>query len=361
MNRMSVLPIAELCPTAAELSERFGSGRAAAMGRAHHAYCHDPKSHETKVAFAGLTEAEQEQVKTWKVPTDVTLPDGHVLRYATAQKELTVALDEQCEYVDVCPKCLGKGRHMMGQGNVACLECMGRGPSALTVGHIDMGWVWRDTAYVGDIKKSEWTTANGPLSLQLQSYGLAFARKTGCDYFVTGIFGAIEGAWDWSAPVDVSWQSEELPGLESRIVHAATNRGGEACLGPHCRDCFARHHCPDQLLPGAGLAAAAEGALAPYTTPGGITKDNAAELLARYQAAKDLLGNVKSALEAWAAQNGGIEAGDKVWREVMSQGKSKTEIDTRQLELDHPELCQKYYSTYKTKPRSMGFRWTNKR
>jgi hypothetical protein len=204
------------------------------MGRVFHATCADPKGDY-------LTELTTEEAKTvcqWRKPVDAPLDNGIVLKYEDAEKEIEVCLDEYGDYTDDPEK-------------------------ALVIGHLDMAWVLDGTAYIGDIKKSEWTT-EGPETLQLHSYGMAYAQKHDCDNYVLGIWAAIEGRWTWSNQLfDLTLGAAST---WAKIARAASNEG-EAVTGPHCRSCYARLHCPEHCLP----AALASTDLAPVAEGGELT------------------------------------------------------------------------------------------
>ena len=236
MIRMSGLPAAEKCGASAALSSEHASGRPAAMGKAFHA-----KLAGTPDAFrllGALAYQEREEVGTWKTPTTVEV-NGAILDYESATKEHEVGLDAFGNYTD-------------------------DKASALAWGHLDFAWVrevpvgdgqMMRIAYVADIKKSVWTTPDGPYSLQLHGYGYAFAKKVGADAYCTGIWGAKEGRWIWSVDI-VQLDGPMADEIFERIVFADTPR--EASTGPHCQQCFGRMHCPQYGLPAVVRNALAE-------------------------------------------------------------------------------------------------------
>ena len=71
MTRMSSLPIAEKCGTAAALSARHGSGRPAAMSKAFHAKC--AGSPEAFRLIGALSHAERDEIAEWKMPADAVV------------------------------------------------------------------------------------------------------------------------------------------------------------------------------------------------------------------------------------------------------------------------------------------------
>lgn len=225
MRRMSSLPMAAFCGPSADLSQKHGAGRAAALSSAFHARC--AKSHDAERLLSRLTEDEREELDTWHTPPDIEV-EGALLKYENAEKELTVGLD----------------RFGFFSTDEHCM----------TLGHLDFAWVkWAEyqktkTAYVADIKKSRWTTPDGPDSLQLHAYARAYAMLRGCDSYVTGIWAAEDGIWMWSNEV-VSLDSERAEAIWDRIFYAATNSGSEFATGPHCSSCYARLHCPEYAVP----------------------------------------------------------------------------------------------------------------
>lgn len=357
INRMSSLPVAERCGAAGELLQTTGSGRSAVMSSAFHAVASGSPEADEKLML--LTADERAEIARWSAPVDVTI-EGATLRYQDADKELLVAIDEYGDFCEPCPTCLGQG----SISSTPCSECDATGardggPCPITVGHLDFAWCVRehDSVYVGDIKRSHFTTAEGPLSLQLLAYGTAYAAKMRCTKLHTAIWSATEHSYDWSHAIDLSSWSGEREEILRRIRFASKNRG-KASPGPHCSECYASGHCPEHLLPGADLAAASDGALEPYTEPGGITPETAPALLHRYIAAKELLAKAKSALELYADQHGGIACEDKVWRRVVSRSGCER-LNTKRLKQDHPELVASYVE--QSGPRNMGYRFTNKR
>jgi hypothetical protein len=144
---------------------------------------------------------------------------------------------------------------------------------------------------VADIKKSVWTTPDGPDSLQIHAYGRAFAKKTDCVAYCTGIWAAKEGRWIWSTEI-VLLDGPSGQATWERIAHAASNTG-EASTGSHCGSCYARLHCAEYLLP-----AVVASALATEVASGGLAADaDAARLLAWADRAEDLAGRVRDNLK----------------------------------------------------------------
>lgn len=212
-NRMSALGVTEYCGLAGILGSRYGAGRSAAMGQAFHARI-------SGAPAPRLTEEEQAIVDSWPLPVETEAADGTKLRVADAERELEVKLD------------LGGG-----------LEC---------VGHLDCAWVVNlqrmkgedcRVAYVVDFKKSLWTST-GPTSLQIVTYGLAFARARNADYFSTGVYVADNGEWHWATRA-ISTVSTDAERLLSRASKAALHLSSTGSTGAHCCDCWHRLHCPE--------------------------------------------------------------------------------------------------------------------
>lgn len=326
-HRISSLPIAEFCAQAPRLSEQSGSGRAAAQSSAFHAWCAgDPDADKM---LARLTDDEREQLKAWKMPAPVHVSDEITLYYADAEKEFTVALDERGDYTE-------------------------DDDDALTVGHPDLAWCvevdGQRVVYLVDMKRTSFTSNDGPESLQLHAYCQAYAAKHGADAYVPGEWILEEGQYRWGQMVDC--YSPRAFALMERVLAAAGHSGEQYSTGSHCRSCWGRLQCPAHIVP----VQDPESALAPFSKPDGLNPDNELRAVLSYQAASDLLKQVKDTLEAYAEQRGGIPDGNgKVWRKVSSPGGGST-FDVTRFKKENPQLVEQYQK--KTGPRSLGFRWT---
>lgn len=284
-NRISRLPVAEFCGRSGELDT--GSGRAAAMSSAFHALCEGDDAKAAKL-LALLTADECQTIKTWHKPEKVTFDDGTELTYESAEKETTVGFD-------------ARGRFSLSE-------------SAIAIGHLDMAWRTKNGVYVGDIKKTRWTTLDGPESLQLAGYGFALAAREHVDTFACGLWIAEDGEWHWGKLVDL--ESSEAADLWARVKHAALNTGGDFRTGGHCRSCWSRMRCPAYLVP-----VEETHALAPL---GGhdVTSTQALELLRAYERGKDTLEVVKGFLDEYARRFGiPSEDGKKKYAAVQCQGR----------------------------------------
>lgn len=273
-HRMSSLPIAQFCPKSPGLSQ-VGSGRAAAVSSAVHAlWAGDDRAPSM---LARLTDEEQAEIGNWTRPTDVVV-GTQVLRYADAVKEIEVAIDARGEYVSA------------------------GSPYALSVGHIDFVWILtladgRRIAYVADLKRSEWTTLDGPRSLQLVAYGIAIASRELCDAFVCGIWSLSDSSWEWGDMIECD--SERFRQLSQRVVAAALNTAGDYGMGNHCTGCYGRLRCPAYLLP----PSQAVSELSPFAEGGvPITGENAAYVLLLAKRAADTADAAIDAVKAAAKQ-----------------------------------------------------------
>jgi hypothetical protein len=300
MIRMSHLPMAEKCGQAHALCSQHGAGRPAVMSQAFHAACADTPA--ARHLLAALSPQERDEVATWKKPATVVIDGWCSLDYESADKELEVGLD--------------------AFGDFTAEE-----KSAVSWGHLDFAWVRTSSeakiAFVADIKKSVWTTQDGPESLQLHAYARAYALKHGCQAYVTGIWAAIEGEWLWQKePVWI--ESPEGNALLDRIFHAAQNNG-DANRGDHCRGCFARLHCPEYTL----SAAAAATWLAPFAEgKRELTSEIAAEVKRKLDELKDIHEHVMGDLQE-AVRRGVVvvkdESGQK-WKPVKMPGRKSADM-----------------------------------
>jgi hypothetical protein len=334
-NRMSSLPIAEFCGQAPLLSSA-GSGRPAAMSKAFHAMC--AKSVDASALMARLTEEERAEVATWKKPADVSIPQladpsgNIVLTYEAAEKELEVGLDAQGQY------------------------CAASDPDCVTVGHLDFAWCvevdGQRFAFVADIKRSEFTVSEGPESLQLQAYGLAYASKVGASAFVTGIWGAVEGRW-WWAEGCVEVDSFDALDITQRVLAAAQNVGGDYAMGPHCRGCYGRLRCPAYVI----APSHAAGELAPFTATGAIISgEKAGELLQLTKRVKDMAEKVEGELKERVRRGLVITDGNgKVWRPSQSEGRKSLSKEAMVAAGLDPEQFMAQGKPYET------WRWQVKR
>lgn len=301
-NRCSSLPISQFCGQAPKLSALAGAGRMAIMGRAFHGRC--AGSPDWRVLWERLTKEEQAEVDTWRSPTLCWLKgageDGRdvALNYDYATKEFPLGLLEDGSY------------------------CAKDDPRAVTHGTCDMFWIvptkWGRIAYVPDIKRSEWTVADGPESLQILAYAYAIMSKFDCVGFCAGIWAAKEGTWWWGPVLTWDEHPEELLLILRRIVAAGRNDDPDHAMGSHCRSCYGRTHCPAWLPTGTQVEE-----LAPFAVPGAIvSSEDALRLLILKQRAEDLAERATKLLKEHAAKHPVLnEDGTKKWARVEMQGR----------------------------------------
>lgn len=314
MIRMSQLPISEKCGGASRLAAQHGAGRPAAMSKAFHASCADAPG--SRQLMDALSPSERAEVAKWKRPIDTAVNEWCLLDYASSEKELEVGLDSWGEYtVDAA--------------------------ELLSLGHLDFAWVREvggmRVAFVADIKKSIWTTPDGPDSLQLHAYARAYALKNNCAAYCTGIWAATEGEWMWSKDIVVI-DGPMGRAMWSRIAFAASNTD-EFSMGDHCKNCFARLHCPEYMLP----PAAASTELAPLLgDKSAITSDVAANLILLCKRATDTAKKVVDEIEEMV--NRGelrvFDADGKEFRAVKMPGKES--FDTEKLQTLLPERAHEF-------------------
>jgi hypothetical protein len=123
--------------------------------------------------------------------------------------------------------------------------------------------------------------------------------------------------------------------LWDRIRHAALNTG-EANTGPHCRNCWARLHCPEYLFPAHdrmnAMAAFAEG-----VEP---TSQQVADAYLSAQAMEDIAKRIKDNAKEWARRGGAIVAADGR-KLVMSERQGRETVSVSALRKEAPELAAK--------------------
>lgn len=309
-NRFSALPVSQFCAKSAALN--LGAGRAAAISSCFHAKCAGDE--KWRDMFARLSDEEQEELLDMEYPADLILETGAVISYAAALKEVPLALGEHCS-------ALPKGHQ-----------------DAITEGTMDGAIIHNRIAYVFDIKRSAWTSTEGPRSLQIKGYALAFCalHADEVDGYVTGVWVACDGVWQWDDQI-IYLDSEQCLKDWQRVRAAALNIDGDFATGPHCRNCYARLRCPAYLVP----PDQAHGALAKYLT-GQMTSDDALQLKRTLEAVKDTVEACSDALKAHVDAHGPII--DKEAGKMFAKGpvKGKLALDKKALEADHPQLIQQY-------------------
>lgn len=310
MIRCSALSIARYCGAAPRLAARLNvGGRAAAMSSAFHAKAANVDG--WRVLYENLTEEERSEVDNWVTPEPLEIPGWGVVKYQGARHEAPCGLNKFGGFVEY--------------GD----------PAAITQGTADMVWTVEtvDTGclvVVGDIKKSRFTTSDGPKALQLLAYAYAFAAKYKATAIICAIWISEEKRWQLGDVIDMdsdaaadAWRAVK----SAALAEDAYNTGG------HCRECYSRLQCPAHLLP-----VSDESALAVFAKPGGLTAENAAKAVHVVQAMEDALEAAKDTLKAYAQQHGGIkdEATGRVWKPVMVKGRPS--LHRESLEAAHPGL-----------------------
>jgi hypothetical protein len=339
-NRPSSLPIAQFCAKSPALN--VGAGRAAAMSSVWHARA---AGGDWRDAYNRLTEDEQADIDSWQLPADIILADGVCLRFSEAVKEAECGLDMFANFA------------------------LKADPACLTAGHCDFYWIVNRVLYVGDLKKSEWTTPDGPRSLQLLCYALALAAKHAdeVDYACCGIWHATEGTWEWGETWEVS--GDFALSAWERVRAAALNTDGDFATGPHCRNCYSRTKCPAYLVP----PDQAHGSLVKYLT-GSMTSTDALELKLMLEQVEETAKACKEALKAHVDAHGPIidEAAGKMWSkgEVMANvmdyaslealksevvAQYRTIVNEKAMLAAHPELA----SFKKKVPSHHAYSWRN--
>jgi hypothetical protein len=276
--------------------------------------------------YTRLSNEERAEVDAMKTPATIFLSDGVVLDYESAEKEIPLGLTEVCGYVP-------KGH-----------------PDAMTEGTADLAWIRGRIAYVADIKRSEYTTADGPRSLQVKGYALAFCAKHAADVdgYATGIWAATEGLWSWDETTMLD--SDACFEDWSRVRAAALHIDGDFSRGAHCRGCYGRERCPAYLVDPKG----ANEAITRYMS-GDLDNGRALELLDFIERATATAKTAKEILRGYADARGGVPDGEgKVWKQVSVSG--RVSFDSTTFEKEHPEIAQQYM---RTGADSVQHRWVN--
>ena len=330
-NRFSSLPVAQFCPLAPTLES--ASGRSAIQSSAFHAKCAGDLKRFSELANH-LTPEELSELDSWHCPPDVVLPDGTTLRYQDSEKELRVGLDASLGYCDPDSE-----------------ECVSAGTldGAWTVVHGNTV-----TAYVYDIKRSEYTSQHD--SLQIVGYGYAYASLMKADYLATGIWAAMEGEWSWG-PVMEPYSLGTLD-LEAKLGHAMQNRSDDprsAVRGQHCSSCYGRMRCPEYVMHGVS----ANAWLAPLAD--GHTKllnhEDALRVLLGVKAVEDVAERAKKLLQFYAEVHGGIPdpSTGKVWKPVKTQGRESFDKEAAAADGVDVKKYMKRGKAFST------FRWLNQK
>jgi hypothetical protein len=293
--RPSSLGVAEFCPRSADLSEQSGIGRSAIVSTAWHA-----KLAGNDTLIGELHPDERKEVNTlgspedarleWLESADKPLDEPITLDYVSAEKELHVQVFER--------------------------------DSLITEGTLDFAWVrtvsGRKWAFVADLKRSTWAIPDGPDCLQLAAYGHAYANLRGCDGYTPGLWSGTDSDWTWGTPVDLT--SPEALDLWLRLKRAARNdwrlMTGQPdkqrhVTGAHCGACYGRQRCPEYAL------------LAHDGPVPELTQENAAGLLLRAEALKELADGIKANVKAFSERGGVVKdpSTGKLFLPVVCKGK----------------------------------------
>ncbi len=291
-NRMSSLDLSQYCGLAAQLGEKSAGSRASVAGSAFHACCSDAVDKDDWLMK--LTDEEAQEILGWHRPRplEFVFEDAGVrCDYDDADKEATVALDS-------------KGCH-----------CEEDDPDCITVGHLDMAWAadFHDSklAVIGDIKKSLFTV-DGPDTLQLTAYALAWADKHGCDAYVTAIWGATEGRWLVGKPVSLLDAGDQW----RRVKHAAQNVDERPTMGAHCMKCYGWQRCEAYTM-----VATDPLMLVGMDDDTEITDDNAGIMLEQADRLARVADLTKKRLKLWAQDHPISDGNGKVWKGVQQRGR----------------------------------------
>lgn len=318
---MSSLPVTQFCGQSPVIRARYSgtAERPAVQSSYFHAVCAG-RSEEAARLRAMLPPEELEETEAWHKPQDAVLdyPQGTInLDYASAHKELEVAIRDDGE------------------------PCKADDARVLTVGHLDFAWVreyaGETVAFIADIKRSAWTVTN-PNSLQLLAYGWAFSKDVGATVFVPGIWAATEGTWSWGDWVPMN--AFDNIDLWWRIQHAATN-DGPASIGPHCKNCFARLHCPEWVFPSSERSAGALAILQESALGKEPSAVEMADAVLWAQSVKDVADRVLDNAKEFARRGNKVATADgREFRVTMRQGRETADI--KQLKKDLGDEAQKY-------------------
>ena len=307
-NRPSSLPVARYCGLSPRLGEQHGAGREALLSNVFHAICAG-KQQSVKRQWDGLTQGEQEELLTWKPPTDVTLPGGPTLHYAEAEKEVPCAV----------------------RSNFA--PCRLDDPEAMTGGTLDFRWqvTAKDNTrvvFVADIKRTPWTCPEGPTSPQLLAYCLMSCAELDAEAYCPGLWFATTGEWRWAPKVTRLDSAQAL--TDMRLVKsAALNTDPRPVTGSHCDRCWSRIYCPEYTSP------ANEGLLGPALTQT-LTPENALSALREVHRLSKLCEladeNIKAAMVA------GLkivdETGENEYRTTFQRGRESFAVAEAKKLLD---------------------------
>ena len=331
MHSMSNLPIARFCGMSPVIGKEHGAGRAAVMSNAFHALLADDPDALDKLRL--LTDDEREEIGGWHRPGDCALPDGTALYFESADKEVELALDQE--------------------GNSIPYESEER----LTRGRADFLWLMNHTevkgskaethqwVYVADIKKSQWTTLDGPDSLQVHAAGFAACSKFGAAGYTPGIWHATEGTWAWGEPVDPM----SLDGMELfELIRLAAQSPPEYITGSHCKSCWSRLYCQEYVLPVTNPTTA----LANLPNILELSQESLLELVRFIEAGAEVFDQAKTQLKEAVRRGLVVRDGNKVYRPISMTGREY--VKTNELRAQLGEEAERFIA--QGKPYEQ-FRW----
>jgi hypothetical protein len=225
----------------------------------------------------------------------------------------------------------------------------------------------RSMVTIVDLKKREQYAA-GRLkdpddNMQLHAYGLGWALRLGAKAYRLALLlfgdGKVEAIWStvcFTETPDRLGAKSWVPYLDRirkvKEGHHALVASGARPLptaGDHCAQCYARAHCPSWMFP-EPLPSAADSALVPLSKPGGITKDNAGDLLLYVMAVEEQAKRAREVLQSWARANGGaIAVGDRKWAPIVMNGRKSgpTVDELEELGLGHLVKQGKPYESWR--------------
>ena len=291
-----------------------------------------------KAKLDRLTDEELDEVRSWHRPTPLEVL-GFSLSYEDAIVEAEVGLDEDSAF-SVDPA------------------------KAITIGHTDMYWQVRipdpvdpermlSIVVVADIKKTRWTTLDGPESLQLHAYGYALCQMLNAEAYVTAIWLATEGEWVLTED-DGTTRLNSMFGMEAvrtwaTIKAAALHQSDEYTEGPHCTDCWERLSCPKHMV------RYGDTCTVPGTLDEELTEESAAKLILEMKRWEDTAAAAKKYLKEWVRRNGPISDGNgKQWGPVKTKGR-ECSLGPKQLRERMGAAAEMYI--YVSPPHDQ-YRWT---
>lgn len=224
-NRPSSLAIARLCGLAPVLGRSSGASRSALVSSACHALWSDAP--EAPELMAKLTDEEREAIGKWKKPKPIDVRDAAPVGYDGMVKEVYVSCDEYALWVSA------DRPHLNG-------------------GTIDFCFVFefegRRIVFIGDLKRTRWSSSEGPNGMQLAAYGFAACAQFDADGYLPAFWYLEDAEWNIG---DVVWMgTPQARAKWKELLVALRNRDGRAVTGDYCDSCWERSHCPEYLALG---------------------------------------------------------------------------------------------------------------